>query len=257
MIFAGCVTNSRYKSLENDLLKTKNLLATRNAENERLMGSISEVKNALDEMKKRNEDAKKRIAEYKSLFWKLKSLIDSGKLRLKLVDGRMVVVLPSDVLFPIGAYQLSPAGIAAIKEITPVLISLEDKKFQIEGHTDNIPIMTFQHPSNWELAADRSLNVLHAMIHAGMPADRISATSYGDSKPLQSNQTIAGQSANRRIEIVIVPDLTSLPGYDELKELTEKKEKIQQTIPSEIQGNEIKKEPDNILPNNEIERDNP
>ena len=57
------------------------------------------------------------------------------------------------------------------------------------------------------------------MIDAGMPADRVSAASYGDTQPVKSNDTAEGKAANRRIAIVVVPDLSSLPGYDELNKM--------------------------------------
>ena len=147
---------------------------------------------------------------------KFKSLIDSGKLKVKIVDGRMVVILASDILFPSGSAKLSKEGLEAISEVGKTLASIAGKKFQIEGHTDNIPIKTSQYPSNWNLAAERSITVLKTMIEAGMPTDRISAASFADSKPSQSNETKEGRSANRRIEIVVVPDLSTLPGFEEL-----------------------------------------
>jgi chemotaxis protein MotB len=58
------------------------------------------------------------------------------------------------------------------------------------------------------------------MIDAGMPANRVSAASYADTQPVQSNDTVEGKAANRRIAIVVVPDLSSLPGYDELNKMS-------------------------------------
>ena len=60
------------------------------------------------------------------------------------------------------------------------------------------------------------------MIESGMPAERVSAASFGDTSPRQNNDTPEGKAANRRIAIVVVPDLSSMPGYSELskKELS-------------------------------------
>ena len=89
----------------------------------------------------------------------------------------------------------------------------------MEGHTDNVPIRTEQFPSNWELASARALTVLKTMVDAGLPAARVSAASFGDSKPTAGNDTTDGKALNRRIEIVVVPDLSSLPGFDELQKV--------------------------------------
>jgi len=150
------------------------------------------------------------------LLRKFKKLIDAGKLKVKIVDGRMVVELATDVLFDSGSAKLSDAGKAAIVEVSQVLATIGERSFQVEGHTDNVPIATAQYPSNWELAAGRALTVMKTMIESGMPAARISAASYGDQRPVKSNDTAEGKAANRRIEIVLVPDLSGLPGFDEL-----------------------------------------
>jgi chemotaxis protein MotB len=97
------------------------------------------------------------------------------------------------------------------------LSAIPDRKFQVEGHTDNVPIRTEQFPSNWELASARALTVLKTMVDAGMPAARVSAASFGDSKPAASNDSSDGKAQNRRIEIVVVPDLSTLPGFEELQ----------------------------------------
>jgi chemotaxis protein MotB len=55
------------------------------------------------------------------------------------------------------------------------------------------------------------------MMEAGMPPDRISAAAFGDSKPAAPNDSNEGRSQNRRIEIIIVPDLSTLPGFEELQ----------------------------------------
>ena len=59
--------------------------------------------------------------------------------------------------------------------------------------------------------------VLRTLMEGGVPGRRLSAATYGELRPTASNDTAKGRAANRRIEIVVVPDLSSLPGYDELQ----------------------------------------
>ena len=181
-----------------------------------LQASVAEMTAALKDLQARKAAADARIAEFRNLLDKFKSLIDAGKLKVKIVEGRLVVVLATDVLFGSGSATLSKEGKAAVGEVAGLLASIPKRKFQIEGHTDNVPVHTAQYPSNWELAAARALTVLKTALDAGMPSDRISAASFGDSKPAASNDTPEGKGSNRRIEIIIVPDLSSLPGFDEL-----------------------------------------
>jgi len=179
--------------------------------------SVAEMTTALAELQKRKDEAEARMGEYRQLLSKFRALIDAGKLKVRIVEGRMVVVLASDVLFPSGSATLSRDGRAAVAEVAGLLASIPRRQFQVEGHTDNVPISTAQYPSNWELAAARALHVVKTMREAGMPEPRISAASFGDSKPAATNESSEGRAQNRRIEITIVPDLSTLPGFEELQ----------------------------------------
>jgi chemotaxis protein MotB len=192
-------------------------LSTVVADKAQLEASAAELKTALGDARKRKAEAEKRVAEFRDLLSKFKTLIDAGKLQVKIVDGRMVLALPTDVLFASGKATLNPEGEQAVREIAAVLATIKGRRFQVEGHTDNVPIKSRRYPSNWELAAERSMVVLRTMVAAGMPGEALSAASYGEFRPATSNDTPEGREANRRIEIVVVPDLSSLPGFDELQ----------------------------------------
>jgi chemotaxis protein MotB len=183
----------------------------------RLKESTDQLQRALAELAQRKAEADKRVAEYRNLLARFKSLIDAGKLRVKIADGRMVLELPSDVLFDSGSAKLSKEGATAVQQVASVLTTMTDRRFQVEGHTDNLPIKTAQFPSNWELAAARALGVVKAMAEAGMDSKTLSAASFGEFHPAADNSTEKGRAENRRIEVVVVPDLSSLPGFEELQ----------------------------------------
>lgn len=185
----------------------------------RLQSSVDEMTRALAELEKRRAEAEARVQEFKSLLSRFRALIDAGKLKVKIVDGRMVVVLATDILFGSGSASLSKDGKAAVGEVSQVLASIPKRTFQVEGHTDNVPIASAQYPSNWELGAARAISVLKAMMDSGMPAGRISAASFGETKPVVPNESPETKAQNRRIDIVIVPDLSTLPGFEELQKV--------------------------------------
>ncbi len=182
-----------------------------------LKDSVEQMQKALVELNKRKAEADRRLGEFKSLLARFQSLIDAGKLKVKIVDGRMVVALAADILFASGSAALSSDGKAAVEEVAVLLTSIPDRTFQVEGHTDNVPIKTAQFPSNWELASSRALTVVKTMVGAGLPPNRVSAASFGDQKPTAGNDSTEGKALNRRIEIVVIPDLSTLPGFDELQ----------------------------------------
>lgn len=203
--------------LEEEQKRMAEETAALSADRSRLQASTDQLRAALDEMSQNKAEAERRIAEFKSLLLRFKDLIDAGKLKVTMTDGRMVLLLPTDVLFNSGSARLSDVGKEAIVQITQVLREVESRRYQIEGHTDNVPIHTERYPSNWELAAARGLSVVYAMREAGMPLEVLSAASYGEFHPVASNDTEEGRAENRRIEIILVPDLSQLPGYDELQ----------------------------------------
>jgi chemotaxis protein MotB len=184
-----------------------------------LKASVEEMSQALAELKRQRAQAEARLAVYRSVLAKFKDMIDNGKLKVKLVDGRMVLQLQTDILFDSGSAKLSKIGETTVQEVGKLLSEIPDRRFQVEGHTDNIPINTKTYPSNWELASARAINVTTAMVTAGMPAGRLSAASYADTRPTHKNDTEEGRAQNRRIEIVLVPDLSDLPGAEELEKM--------------------------------------
>lgn len=185
----------------------------------RLQASVQDMTTALAELEKRRAEAEARVQEFKKLLDRFKKLIESGKLKVKIVEGRMVVELATDILFASGSANLSKDGKAAISEVAGLLASIPGREFQVAGHTDNVPIATAQYPSNWELAGARAITVVRTMVQSGMPAERISAASYADTKPVAANDSNETRAQNRRIEIVVVPDLSTLPGSEELKKI--------------------------------------
>ncbi|MCO4744908.1 MAG: OmpA family protein [Proteobacteria bacterium] len=185
-----------------------------------LRAQIEDMTAALAELQERKAQAEARVAEFKDLLAKFQGLIDSGTLEVKIVDGRMVVAMATDVLFASGSASLSAEGKEAVVKVAEVLATISDRSFQVEGHTDNVPMRgSERYPNNWYLGAGRAISVTEAMVAAGMPVETISAASYGENRPTTENETTEGKAQNRRIEIVVVPDLSLLPGYEELEEM--------------------------------------
>ncbi|MGH1341487.1 MAG: OmpA family protein [Nannocystales bacterium] len=184
-----------------------------------LQASIEAMTQALAEANERELAAERRVYEFKTLLARFQTLIDAGKLRIKIVDGRMVLELPTDILFGSGSASLSAEGESALQEVGAVLAEMSDRSFQVEGHTDDVPIDTKRFGDNWELAAARALGVRATLEAAGMKPSQLSAASFADTHPVAGNGTPEGKGANRRIEIVLRPDLSALPGAEELEAL--------------------------------------
>ena len=161
----------------------------------------------------------RRLGEFRSLLARFQAMVDAGKLRVKIVKGRMIVELASDILFNSGSATLGKEGRETIEEVSMLLASIPERAFQVAGHTDDVPIRSARFPSNWELSTARAVTVVKAMVAAGMPPERISAAGYAENQPAVENFDKESRAANRRIEIEVVPDLSAMPGFDELQKL--------------------------------------
>jgi chemotaxis protein MotB len=218
--------DSVINSMEGDLRFAKSRIYELEGDKAKLLddkaglgAAIEEMERALRELDRRKQQAEARVRRFRDMLDRFQTLIDAGTLRVKMVDGRMVVELATDILFDSGSARLSKAGAEALAEVAQVLQSIADRRYQVEGHTDNVPIGSAKYPSNWELAAERALTVVKTMVTSGLDAERVSAASFGEFKPATTNRTAEGRTANRRIEIVVVPSLSELPGFEELKKL--------------------------------------
>lgn len=185
--------------------EARNALQAGNADRRRLAERLEELAAIEEELRSRN-------AIYEDILQRFQALIDDGTLEVVIERGRLVIKLPQDVLFESGRAELGPEGRAALVQVAQVIASLGDRTFQVEGHTDNVPIQTARFPSNWELASARALAVVHLFVETGVRPDRVSAASYSEFQPQRSNDTPDERAFNRRIEIVMVPDLEVIFG---------------------------------------------
>lgn len=176
------------------------LLNAQGAEAQRLRGRLDQLAAIEAEIRERN-----RI--YEEVLGRFRSLIDAGRLSVSIVRGRMVINLPQDILFGSGSADLGREGRETLSEIASVLTEFGDRRFQVEGHTDDDPISTTQFPSNWELSAARALSVVKLLVDRGVTPELVSGAGYGEFQPVATNETEEGQRLNRRIEIVMLPNL--------------------------------------------------
>ncbi|HUJ62165.1 MAG TPA: OmpA family protein [Kofleriaceae bacterium] len=177
----------------------------------KVKGQQAATENELAELRRQHDAAEKRLAAYKALQEKFRALVDTGKLQVVFRNGQMTLKLPSGILFPSGSAELSKGGQAALGEVVKVLNQFTDRRFMVAGHTDNQPIKTAVFKNNWYLSTARANSVVQYMIKEGFPAKNLAAAGYGEFDPVADNTTDAGREQNRRIEIILVPNLEELP----------------------------------------------
>ncbi|MFO7736067.1 MAG: OmpA family protein [bacterium] len=209
----------RGASIEN-LKEEKNRMDTQRQklleEHEKLLEERESLKEELIRLRRMKKAADRRNAEYRDLMKKLKKMIDAGTLSVKIRNGRMIVSLSSDVLFPSGRTKMKEAGKEAIIQLSETLNDMEDRHFLVVGHTDDDPIKTKRFPSNWELSAQRAIEVVKMMIESGVSPDILTAAGHSFFDPLVKNDSSENKEKNRRVEIIFMPRIEELPGFDDM-----------------------------------------
>jgi chemotaxis protein MotB len=180
-----------------------------------LIEKLAKMNKTLEDLQRAQEAAEKRAKAFRDLVAKFKAMVDAGKLQVEVRNGLMIVKLPDNILFDPGKTDLKKEGQDAIVQVTNILNGIEGRKFQVAGHTDNKPIKSGKFRDNWELSAQRALTVTELMIKTGMDARRLSAAGYADVLPVATNESDEGRRQNRRIEIVLVPNLEDLPSIND------------------------------------------
>jgi chemotaxis protein MotB len=171
----------------------------------------------LEELRRAKAAAEARAAVFRNLVAKLQSMINSGQLKVVIRNGRMIIALPNDILFDSGSTTVKADGQKALEKVAQVLATVNDRNFLVAGHTDNVPIKTSRYASNWELSTERAVNVVQLLIKKGMSPKVLSAAGYSEHDPVAANDTDKNRAQNRRIEIVLQPNLSDLPSLDDLK----------------------------------------
>ena len=145
---------------------------------------------------------------------KLGQEIDDKQVKLQMMEKGLVITVVGDLLFDSGKAQIRSEAYPLLDKVSTVLKDNMVKfNVGIEGHTDNVPIKSSGWKSNWELSTARALSVLHYLIKdQGIAPERLSAIGYGEYRPVDSNESKAGRKQNRRVEIVILPNVTKVKG---------------------------------------------
>jgi chemotaxis protein MotB len=155
-----------------------------------------------------NPDEQARLEQVKSLVDKyLSSSGLSDSVATSIEERGLVLSFKDTLFFDSGKADIKNEQIKKLVEIGKILNQpiINSSYIRVEGHTDNIPISTYEYKSNWDLSVIRAANVSQLLINqSGIKPERISATGYGEYRPKMSNSSEAGRASNRRVDILIM-----------------------------------------------------
>lgn len=127
----------------------------------------------------------------------------SERARVTETERGLVVSLAEAGFFAPGEAAVRSDALSLLDVLAETLAD-SDRPLRIEGHTDSTPIATKRYPSNWELSAARSSNVLARLTARGISPDRLTVAGYADERPVADNSTPEGRAVNRRVDLVVL-----------------------------------------------------
>ena len=180
-------------------------MASASIENKSLKDQVNQLesKNSEDE-KNTQEKTKKAEFSEDQLRVALKQEIGQGLAEVQREKDRVIVTVGSAGAFNSGSAKLTKQARAIMKKIATVTAKGAGQ-VNVSGHTDDVPlIFGGQYRDNWDLAAARASSVVQELSKANtIPSEKLKAISFGETKPLEQNDTRQGREKNRRIEIEI------------------------------------------------------
>ena len=220
------------KKCNDDLAANRDELAALRTENDVLKGKTGDLSKqsqdqlALIERLKREKEQLDAIrARFEQLRKKLEGLTKLG-LNVTVRDNRMVIQLPGDVLFESGKTDLKPKGKDMLGQVAAVIAGdagLANRHYQVAGHTDNKPFGG-AYKDNWGLSLMRAREVLTVLVApkdgrdpgGGLNPKNWAASGYADTDPVANNDTDDGRAKNRRVELVVMPNVEEMLDLNKL-----------------------------------------
>jgi chemotaxis protein MotB len=140
---------------------------------------------------------------------------DAGKhVHLSHEPRGLVISLDAERFFASGSAEVQPSARLALDDLGKILAQTS-LPLRVEGHTDNQPVRGRKFRSNWELSTARSVTIVTRLIdNFAYPPDMLSAAGYGDTRPVQTNNTAHGRSRNRRVDLVVLREIYTPPVVD-------------------------------------------
>ncbi|MDR1864673.1 MAG: OmpA family protein [Bacteroidales bacterium] len=205
--------------IQNDLQAREKELQRLSGELEEKRKNLAALELELDRRNRRMAELERIIARQDSAVKALKNKVsaalvglENNGLTVSMRDGKVYVSLDEKLLFKSGSIVVDPAGVSALKKLVKVLEQNPDINITIEGHTDNVPLVSS--PSmhdNWDLSVKRATSIVRILLdRTSITPDRLTAAGRGEFIPVDPANTSTARQKNRRTEIILMPKLDEL-----------------------------------------------
>ena len=185
---------------------------------------LEKLQTELNQRSERVDQLENLIASKEAAMQRLKDAVSSalqgfeGKgLTVERKNGKVYVSMENKLLFGSGSWSVGDQGRSAVVNLAGVLKKNPDINVLIEGHTDNVPYGGKGAVSdNWDLSTKRATAIVRILVRNNVDPKQITAAGRSKFLPVASNSSVSGKAKNRRIEIILAPNLDAI--NDLLKE---------------------------------------
>ena len=208
------------KKLAEQAQKNQELLAELEAKELKLAAENSRLEKLQKELKQRSEqidELQGLINAKEAQMQQLKNAISNalhnfeGKgLTVVHKNGKIYVSMENKLLFNSGSWAVGVEGKKAVEQLANVLAENKDINVLIEGHTDDVPYTGTTLIDNWDLSVKRATAIVRILENKGVTPTQITAAGRSEFVPVDTNKTAEGKAKNRRIEIILAPNLDQI-----------------------------------------------
>ncbi|RXP45872.1 cell envelope biogenesis protein OmpA [Lutibacter sp. HS1-25] len=223
--------NNLDESFEVLTTQSSKKLAEQSKKNQELLAQLEEKERILAAESLRLENLQKELSKRSAQIAELQNLINAKEAQMQQLkdaiskallnfegkgltveqkNGKIYVSMENKLLFSSGSWAVGTEGKKAVEQLASVLSQNKDINVLIEGHTDNVPYTGATIIDNWDLSVKRATAIVRILENKGVNQTQITAAGRSEYVPVSTNATAEGKAKNRRIEIILAPNLDEI-----------------------------------------------
>lgn len=197
--------------LSQDLNEKENALIAEKSRLEKLQEDLAERSERIEQLEQLIANKEAAMQQLKDAVSNALANFEGNGLTVERKNGKVYVSMENKLLFGSGSWSVGSQGKIAVAQLANVLKKNPDIEVLIEGHTDNVPYQSNGAiKDNWDLSTKRATAIVRILTAKGVSPKRVTAAGKGEFFPVASNATKEGRAKNRRIEIILAPNLDKI-----------------------------------------------
>lgn len=176
----------------------------------KLQNELAERSNQINELQGLIDAKEAQMQQLKNAISSALHSFEGKGLTVVQKNGKIYVSMENKLLFDSGSWAVGSEGKNAVEQLASVLSKNPDINVLIEGHTDNVPYTGATVIDNWDLSVKRATAIVRILQNKGVNPTQITAAGRSEYVMVGSNATPEGKAKNRRIEIILAPNLDEI-----------------------------------------------